>query len=239
MLKPLFLSALVLAVFSPVRADIKPEAQALSRAMAAKLEAAQTVKLTARHKWDETLSVGSPLDQGPISVSFKRPNLFYAVQEAKEATREISYDGKTICIMHPGLKHHALEPLKVATVEQFSDLLDARFGFRPPVAELLANDLETQILSNVSDASIAGQEWVGWTRCERLHLVQPGMTADLWIGLKDKLPRRLLFTYTDAKGRPTWDIRLSKWELNPRVDAALFSKRPAADSTRVRMLKAR
>jgi hypothetical protein len=238
-LKTLFLSALVLAGFSPIRAGIKPEAQVLARAIAATLESAQTVQLSAKHKWHASLSVGSPLDQGPISITFKRPNLFYAVQEAKEATREISYDGKTICIMHPALKHHALEPLKVATVEQFADLMDSRFGFRPPVAELLANDLEAQILSNVTEASIASREWVGWTRCDRLRLVQAGMTADLWVGVKDKLPRRMLLTYTDTKGHPTWEIRLSQWQLNPQVDAALFSKRPASDSTQVKLLKAR
>jgi hypothetical protein len=82
-----------------------------------------------------------------------------------------------------------------------------------------------------------GTEWVGWTRCERLHFEQQGMTGDLWVGKKDRLPRRYLLTFTQLKGSPTWDIRMKKWELNGKVDAGLFSKRPPADSSQVKMLK--
>ena len=140
-------------------------------------------------------------------------------------------------MLHPGLKHHALEPLKAGTIEQFSDAVDARFGFRSPLAELLANDLAANLLIHVKDAVIEGDEWVGWTRCERLRLVQEGMTTDIWVGGKDKLPRRMRFTFTGHSGQPVWDIRLSKWQLNPEVDLTLFGKRPAQDSTKVKMLK--
>jgi hypothetical protein len=65
------------------------------------------------------------------------------------------------------------------------------------------------------------------------------MTGDLWVGVKDGLPRRLLLTFTDTAGHPTWDIRLKKWELDPPVDHKLFSKRPATGSQKVPMLKGR
>jgi hypothetical protein len=57
--------------------------------------------------------------------------------------------------------------------------------------------------------------------------------------VKDKLPRRYLLTFTGIEGSPTWDIKLSKWELNVPVDGRLFTKRPAADSNRITMLKSR
>jgi len=84
---------------------------------------------------------------------------------------------------------------------------------------------------------VTGTEWVGWTPCERLHFEQDGMTGDLWVGKKDRLPRRYRLTFTDFEGDPTWNIRFSKWELNMPVDESLFAKRPAADSSRVKMLK--
>ncbi len=237
--KPMFLCAMILTALSPLRAEIKPDALALAKEVAAKLQSAQTVKLSAKHQLDPALAAGSKLDAGPISITFKRPNLFYAIQQAKDETREIAYDGKTFCVMHPGMKHHALETIKAGTIEQVSDVVDARFGFRPPLAELLANDLTSTLFTQVTDASVTGREYVGWTRCERLRLVQQGMTADLWIGVRDKLPRRMRFTFTDLKDQPAWDIRLSKWELNPAVDSSVFAKRPAADSTQVKMTKSR
>lgn len=224
---------------SHARAEIEPAARALAKSVNDKLGSAQTIRLTARHKLDPALGVGAKLEQGPLEITVKRPNRFYAVQSAGAETREIAFDGRALCVMHPELKHHALVPLTAGSVEQFADRVDERFGFRPPVAELLSGDLAGQLFRHVTSAKVMGQESVGWTRCERLHFEQPGMTGDLWVGVKDKLPRRYLLTFTGLRGNPTWDIRLTKWELNAPVDERLFSKRPAADSHQVQMLKNR
>jgi hypothetical protein len=219
------------------QAQITPEARALADAVSAKLGGAQTIKLTAKHTLDPSLSRGVGVDRGPLLIEVKRPNQFYILQPAKQGTRELAYDGKTLCLMHPALKHHALEPLKAASVEQFADRAEEKFGFRPPVAELLSGDVAAQLFVDVTSAKVLGREKVGLTTCERLHFEQPGMTGDLWVGVKDKLPRRYLLTYTDLPGQPTWNIRLTKWELDAPVDEALFTKRPGADSTKVQMLK--
>jgi hypothetical protein len=218
-------------------AQIDPAAQALVQSLTAKLGPARTIRLTAKHELDPALGVGAKFEKGPIEVTVQRPNLFYALQRAGEQTREIAYDGKEICLMQPGLKNHTLEPLKAGTVEQFAEGAEKRFGFRPPLAELLSADPAKQLMLDVTSARVLGVEWVGWTRCHRLHFEQKGMTGDLWIGKKDGLPHRYMLTYTDIKGCPTWDIRLSKWELDGPVDAALFTKRPPPDSFRMKMLK--
>ena len=223
----------------PVAPGIEPAATALAKSVTEKLGAAQTVRLTAKHKLDPRLGVGAKLERGPITITVERPNRFYAVQKAGAESREIAYNGETLCVMHPGPNFHALEPLRAATIEQFADRVDERFGFRPPVAELLAGDFASQLFLNVTSARVTGAEWVGFTRCDRLHFEQPGMTGDLWVGKKDGLPRRYLLTFTDIQGSPTWDIRLTKWELNLRVDQLMFSKRPPADSQKVQMLKSR
>jgi len=237
--RQIWLCAALACLALPSLAGIEPEAKALAEAVAAKLQAAKTLRLTAKHTIDPALSVGSKLDNGPLEITVKRPNQIHVLQPAGDETRELAYDGKTVCVLHPQLKHHAIEPLKASSIEQFADQVDARFGFRPPVAELLSEDMVSQLLLHVTSAKVTGTEWVGWTRCQRLHFEQDGMTGDLWVGKKDGLPRRYLLTYKDIQGHPTWDIRLSKWELNVPVNEALFTKRPAADSSRVKMLKSR
>ncbi len=175
----------------------------------------------------------------PITFTVKRPNRFHAIQPAGQETREIAYDGRNLCVMHPMLKHHSLESLRAGSVDEFADRADERFGFRPPIAELLSADFAGQLLLHVTSASVMGSEWVGFTACDRLHFEQPGMTGDLWVGKKDRLPRRYRLTFTSVAGQPVWDIRLKKWELNVPVDETLFSKRPAADSQKAPMLKSR
>jgi hypothetical protein len=223
----------------PLRADITPEALELTGKVTAKLAAAPTVKVTAKHALDPRLGVGAGHEKGPIQVTLARPNRFHALQPAGLETRELAYDGATLCLMHPQLKHHALVPLKAANVDALADLADARLGFRPPLAELLSADFSGQILRDVTTASVSKGSWIGFSRCDLLTFEQPGLRGELWIAQKDSLPRRYRLTFTDVAGQPTWDIRLTGWQLGVPVDAALFSRRPAADSQLAPMLKSR
>jgi hypothetical protein len=229
----------VCATLATAHAEIEPDASALVKTVSAKLSAAQTIRLTAKHTMSPALSVASKLDKGPLKITVQRPNKCYVLQPAGDETRELIFDGRALCLMQPTLKIHAIGSVRANSIEEFADQMDAHFGFRPPVAELLSKDLAGQLFLNVTSAKVTGSEWVGWTRCDRLHFEQPGMTGDLWVGKKDKLPHRYLLTFTDLSGQPTWDIRLTKWELNVPVDASLFSKRPAADSQKVQLLKSR
>ena len=222
-----------------VRAQIEPAARALAESVSGKLGSARTLRLTAKHQLDPALGVGSKLESGPLQITVKRPNRFYVIQQAGDETRELAYDGRTFSLIQPVLKQHALEPLRAATIDQFADAVDARFGFRPPVAELLSADVAGQLFRGVTSARVVGSGRVGWTRCQLLKFEQPGMTGEVWISEKDHLPLRYLMTFTGMPGHPKWDIRLSKWELNVPADETLFSKRAPAGSARLRMLKSR
>jgi hypothetical protein len=214
-----------------------PGALEFLKSVSAKLGGAQTIQVEAEHKLDPALGLGLRIDHGRIKFAVKRPNQFYAIHPAGAETAEMAYDGSFLCVMHPGPKHHAIEPLKAETVEQFAQFVDERFGFRPPVADLLAGDMAAELLIDVTSARLLGRERVGWVRCDHLRLDQEGMTTDLWVSAEDRLPRRMLTTVTDMPGHPTWDIRFSKWKLNEPLDESLFSKRPASDSQKVQMLK--
>lgn len=219
-----------------VHAQIEPAAMSLAQSVAEKLGGARTLRVQAKHTMDASLGLGLGIEKASLDVTVQRPNKFHAIQRGRE-TREISYDGRTFCMMNPDMHQHALETVKAGSIEQFSDQIDHRFGFRPPLAELLSTDVLGQLLRHVTSGRALGRERVGWTSCNRLQLIQPGMTVDLWVGTKDHLPRRLLMTFTDLPNNPTWDIRLSQWELNPPVQEALFSKRPAAGSQKLTMIR--
>ena len=224
---------------APATPALDPEAAALVKSVAAKLESATTVAVQVKHTLHPSLGSGNKLDSGPIAITVARPNKFHALQPAGSETREIAYDGTTFVLISPQLGHHASAKLSAKSIDDLAAKLDKQFGFRPPVAELLSENLSATMFSDATSAKVLGAGCVNWTKCEHLQIIQPGMTTDLWVGAKDKLPRRLLYTYTDRAGSPTWDIRLGKWKLNAPVDAAAFSKKPAADSMPVQMLKAR
>lgn len=227
----------VAAAAAPVR--IEPGAVELAKAVTAKIGGAETVRVLAAHVIRPAPGLGGEVETGKIQISVERPNKFHALEPAGIQTMEIAYDGRTLCVMHPQLKHHGIESLPAASIEEFADAVDRRFGFRPPVAELLAKDVSAQLFANADSARITGRERVGWTLCDRLRIEQGGLTGDLWVGVKDKLPRRMLLTFASRHGHSTWDIRLSRWELNVPLDSSIFSKRPVADSLKVQMIKSR
>jgi hypothetical protein len=228
--------ALVIAA-GAAQAQIEPAARELADSVQTTLAAAKSIKLTARHKLDPALGVGSKLEDGEIIFTIERPNRFHAVQPAERETREILYDGATFVMMYPELKHHAIEEIPAKSITQFADAIDERFGFRPPLAELLAEDFATQIFRDVTSAKLMERETLGSKTCDRLHFVQPGLTGDLWVNVEDHLPVRYLLTFTSLDANPTWEINLTDWILNAPVDATLFTKRPAADSIKVEMGK--
>lgn len=214
-----------------------PKADPTLTAMSGKIAQAKTIRVTATHKIDAALGVGSKLEDGPIEITVKRPNKFYSIQLAQAETREIAFDGKMLCVMHPTLKHHAIKPMSASSVEQFADRVEAQFGFRPPVAELVSGDVLGQLLLHVTSTTVSGVERLDGTKCKRLHFEQPGMSGDVWVGVESNLPVRYRMAFPEVKGKPVWDIRLSKWELDGSVDESLFSKRPAADSSQVQLIK--
>lgn len=213
-----------------------PAALALLNASSAKLGAAKTLKVSAEHLLDPKLGLGLAIDQGRIELAVKRPNHFYNIHPVGAETREIAYNGHQLCVMHPGEKNYALESLEAKNIEEFALQMDAQYGFRPPLAELVASDMAAELLIDVTSAQLLKKERVGGVECEHIRLDQEGMITDVWLGVSDKLPYRLLTTITDMPGNPKWDFRLSKWQLNIPLDESLFSKRPASDSVKVQML---
>lgn len=222
---------------APNRAKMEPAALTLLKSASVKLGAARTIQVEAEHKLDPRLGLGLAIDNGRIELAIKRPNQFYAIRPADAETREIAYDGHQLCVMYPGAGHHALEDLEARNIEDFALQMEERFGFRPPLGDLLASDMAAELLIDVTSARLLKRERVGGTDCDHLQLEQEGMTTDLWLGVDDQLPRRLLTTITDMPGDPQWDIRLSQWKLDAPLDEGLFSKRPAADSQKVPMLR--
>jgi hypothetical protein len=219
-------------------ATIDPAAADVLRATEAKLAAARTVQLTAKHRISPSIAIGK-LDHAPLAITVERPNRFFARQGPSGKGKEIAYDGSTLRMIQPAELLHAEGTVKSSTISGFADAVDEKFGFRPPVAELLCADLVAQMARDATSVRLVGKDSVGWTSCNLIRVEQPGQITELWIGAKDQLPRRYRITFTDLKDQPTWDTRFSKWVLGAPVDTSLFTKAPPDGSMKVQMLKGR
>ena len=83
-------------------------------------------------------------------------------------------------------------------------------------------------------ASVAGARWltgetdalisdIGGTTTDVVVIGNDRIFAQLWIGAKDQLPRKVRAIYLDDPARLRHDVELSRWQVGAVVSAATFS----------------
>lgn len=211
-----------------------PAALDVLRSVQGKLASSTTLAVEARRStsWDDQ-------GDGPVSVTVQRPNLFLARQGKGMEEKVLAYDGTTLRFHLPGVLLHAEGKLMAPDAPALADAMQERFGFRPPLAELLAPDLVKEMARDGATITMGKSESVGWTKCHHLIISQPGQTTEIWVGAKDSLPRRYRITFDDASGRPWMETRFKKWKFAVPTTPDLFRPAPAAGSHAVELLKSR
>jgi hypothetical protein len=230
-----FLAAFCFAVTQSAAApDHDPAALEVLRAVQGKLAASPTLSVEGRRKtsWHDH-------NDGAVAVTVERPNRFLARQGIGSGEKILAYDGTTLRFQLPGVLLHAEGKLKAPDSPAVADVMQERFGFRPPLAELLAPDLVKEMAREGATIRLGKAEYVGWTKCHHLVITQPGQTTEIWVGVKDSLPRRYRITFEDSSGNDWMDTRFKKWKFDVPTTMEIFRPVPAAGSHAVPLLKSR
>lgn len=211
-----------------------PAALEVLRAVQGKLASSPTLAVEARRttSWDDK-------GDGPVSVTVQRPNRFLARQGKGNEEKTLAFDGTRLRFQLPGVLLHAEGKLKASDTPALADAMQERFGFRPPLAELLAPDLVKEMAREGATITMGKSTCVGWTKCHHLLITQPGQTTEIWVGAKDSLPRRYRITFDDAPTRPWMETRFKQWKFGVPTPSGIFSPAPAAGSHAVPLLKSR
>lgn len=233
------LTALLAACSTPVGEPALKDKKSASvlQAMSAKLAAADTLQFAATRSVSPGLRGGmNEPERTQVSGVVKRPGSLRIEGLNPGGRHTVIYDGREIVFIdHQGGTHSrsAASPTLDAVCYWFA----SRYGFIPPLAELLVNDPRRFLLDDVTRGSHVGTEWVSGVKCDHLSFRQPGLTWELWVGVDDSLPRQFV-QHRATAGRTTQTIsaRIHRWTLNPRVPANTFRIRIPAGSRRVDLL---
>ena len=190
-------------------------------AMSARLTAAKTLRATATRTATPGFFAGDTIaDEAEIVASVSRPNQFAAMADTNLGKRVVGYDGKAVTLVDLKAGTHA----QVAVSGDLDDAVDRihdSYGFVPPLAELLANDLKRFLLDGVTSGTHAGRSIAAGVMCDHLVLHQEGLTWELWVD-NDHLPRRMIVTWKGGDGAADQSMSLTvrKWELNPPLSSS-------------------
>ncbi|MFZ3374146.1 MAG: DUF2092 domain-containing protein [Chthoniobacterales bacterium] len=240
--KSLLTLGLFAASLLPVAAA-EPNADQLLREMSAKLAAARTFSFEATREIDPVLLPGRKLPENAhLVVTVERPNKFAAASASQDGVRHFYADGRNLSLVDVTKNLYATVPMPTS-IDGLVAEIDRKYGFTPPLAEIALSDVYQDIRRKAQSVSYLGQGTyqggflgLGGVACHRLALPGKLVDAELWVGVKDQLPRRLIVTVKNRPGNPHLKVEFSHWNLFARVKDQDFAFVPPKGALKVPMI---
>src|SRR5580765_6708146 len=208
----------------------------LLRQMSEKLAQAKKLTFKVDRKLDATLVEGSNIaENAQIEISVSRPGKFQAKSDSKDNVRQVFFDGQNLSIYDETMKLYATVPV-AGTIDEAVAKIDEKYGFTPPLAEFILSDPYAALDNQIKSKAYKGKENIAGVDCHHLSLVGDVADSELWIGVADLLPRKLVATFKDREGNPKLQADFSNWNLAPTLDDKLFAFVPPPDAEKIDMV---
>lgn len=218
---------------SPVL-GIDAKATALLKGMSDTLAKAGSMSFSVKRAFDEPAANGQPLFYMISSdVTLQRPDKLKIITPGDGPPAEFYYDGKEMKLFLPKANLVAIE----AAPPRLDDMLEAAYtkaGIYFPFVDFIVADPYSSITEGLASAFVMGQSnVVGGTTTDIVAIANANFQAQIWIGVKDKLPRLVWLTPAQSKDKPRSMIEFSNWKLGAPAPAASFHSAAAAKAARI------
>jgi len=133
------------------------------------------------------------------------------------------------------MKLYATVPVP-GTIDEVVAKINEKYGFTPPLAEFILSDPYGALSPRIKSQAYKGKETIGGVECHHLSLDGEVADSELWIGVADLLPRKLVATFKDREGGPQLQADFSDWNLAAPVDGKFFTFVAPQDAESVEMV---
>lgn len=238
----LFLSAFILLTLAVAcnRASEKSVASndpdQLLHQMSENLGQAKSLSFKVQRKLDAALVEGRNVpEDAQLEISVVRPAKFFSKADSKDNVRHIFFDGKNLTIYDQSMNLYATVPVS-GTIDEAVTKIDEKYGFTPPLAEFILSDPYAALALHITSKAYKGKETVDGVECHHLTLSGDVADSELWIGVADSLPRKLVATFKNRDGKPQFQADFSGWNLGSPIDEKTFAFVPPKDADKVEMV---
>jgi hypothetical protein len=172
-----------------------------------------------------------------MKVTVHRPNRLLADIAGDDGARKLIFDGKNAVVFSAADNKYASVPVPGGTIEAMMKELVGRLGVDFPLADFFTEAPGKAFLTGVVSGGVVNTVTIDGTPCLHLLFSQPpGIELELWLEKNDKsLPRRLIVTYTDMPGAPSFVAEFSDWDFSIHPPDSLFAFEPPAGATQVEL----
>ena len=219
-----------------------PNADAILRQMSSALTGARQFSFAAHRQIDPAL-IGEhnlPAD-AHVVVTVQHPNKLAARSRSKGDVREFYFDGRSLTLLDVTKNLCSTVPMHTS-IDGLVAEIEQKYGFTPPLAELALSNVYADIRWKAQNISYVNEETVGGgflglggVACHRLALSGKVLDAELWVGVNDHLPRKLVTTAKTRAGKPQIKVDFSAWDLAPNVTDQDFTFVPPKGAMKITM----
>jgi hypothetical protein len=218
-----------------------PNADAILKQMSSTLAAAKQFRFAAHRQIDAALLAGRNLPtDANVVVTVQRPNKLAAKSRSKGDVRHSYFDGRNLTLVDVSRNLYSTVPTRTSLDGLVAEL-DQKYGFTPPLAELALSNVYADIRWKANSISYLGEEKIGGflglgtVACQRLALSGKVLDAELWVGVSDHLPRKLVATAKTHAGKPQIKVEFSDWDLTAKTSDQDFVYVPVKGVTKIPM----
>ena len=208
----------------------------LLQQMSEKLAHATKLSFKVDRKLDAALVEGLNIpEKAQIEISVSRPGKFLARSDSQDNVRHFVFDGQNLSVYDETMELYATVPVP-GTIDEVVTKIDEKYGFTPPLAEFILSDPYGALSPRIKSQAYKGKETVGGVECHHLSLGGEVADSELWIGVTDLLPRKLVATFKDREGGPRLQADFSDWNLAATLDDKFFAFVAPQDAESVEMV---
>ncbi len=208
----------------------------LLRQMSDKLAQAKKLSFKVDRKLDAALVEGRNIPEiAQIEISVSRPGEFLAKSDSQDNARQFIFDGQSLSVYDKTMNLYATVSVP-GTIDEVVAKVNDKYGFTPPLAEFILSDPYAALRPRIKSQVYKGKEIVGGVECHHLSLGGEVADSELWIGVADLLPRKLVATFKNREGGPQLVADFSDWNLTATLDNKFFTFVAPQDAESVEMV---
>lgn len=208
---------------SPYKPVVDARAMDIIKAMSERLAAARSMSFTATVGYEYPSKLGPPIVYTTrYDVAVQRPDRLRVLTLGDGPASEFYYDGKTIMAYAPVENLVAIADAP-ATIDAALQAAQKGAAIFYPFMDVVATDPYKAFTAGVIEAFVIGQSsQVAGVTTNMVAWANNDVFLQMWIGVDDKLPRRIRATYRADALRLRHELDLSSWKLDPALPADTF-----------------
>jgi len=207
---------------------LEPKAMDLLKATSARLAAAKSMSFTATVGYEFPSKLGPPIAYTMrYDVTMQRPDKLKIVMPGDGPASEFYYDGKTMMAYAPAENLVAIADAPPTIDAALMKAYNTTATFFPFTDLLVADPYVALTDGAILAFYIGPSAVVGGVKTDMVAWANKDVFLQIWIGVDDKLPRRVRAIYAADPLQLRNDLELSNWQLDSTIAADAFTSQKA------------